>query len=77
MRNFFFIRVVRLWNAIPRGVLDLESSVSTNKTHLTEYLWKHFTQTIYAPFIFFVRVLNAKLFLSGPDQTFSNTRAPF
>ncbi len=42
-RNFFFIRVVRLWNAIPRGVLDLESSVSTNKTHLTEYLWEHFS----------------------------------
>ena len=43
-RNFFFIRIVRLWNALPRGVLDLESSLNTNKTHLTKYLWKHFME---------------------------------
>ncbi len=29
-----------------RGVLDLESSVSTNKTHLTEYLWEHFSDNL-------------------------------
>ncbi len=42
--KLLFIHIVRLWNALPRGVLDLELSLNTNKTHLTKYLWKHFIE---------------------------------
>ena len=30
-RNFYFTRVVRLWNAIPNGTIDLDLSVNANK----------------------------------------------
>ena len=41
-RYFYFVRIVRLWNTIPNGILDLNLTVQTNKLCLREYLWGHF-----------------------------------
>ena len=41
-RHFYFVRIVRLWNTIPNGILDLNLTVQTNKLRLREYLWGHF-----------------------------------
>ena len=41
-RNLYFTRVVRLWNAIPNGTIDLDLSVNANKFHLRRFFWEHF-----------------------------------
>ena len=43
-RHFYFVRIVRLWNAIPNGILDSNLTVQTNKLRLREYLWEHFAR---------------------------------
>lgn len=40
----YFFRVVRLWNSIPDGVINLSLSVESNKIHLSRFLWQHFLQ---------------------------------
>ena len=39
-RNFFFHRIVRLWNALP--VLDTNLSLPALKFHLAKFFWNHF-----------------------------------
>ncbi len=41
-RQFYFIRIVRIWNALPKDILDLSLSVHTNKVRLRSFLWEHF-----------------------------------
>ena len=41
-RNFYFVRIVRIWNSIPSGTIDLKLTVHTNKVRLRAYLWEHF-----------------------------------
>ncbi len=43
-RHFYFFRIVRLWNAIPTGIIDLNLSTQTNKIQLKHFLWDHFQQ---------------------------------
>ncbi len=38
LRNFYFVRIVRLWNSI----INLTLSVHANKAKLRHFLWKHF-----------------------------------
>ena len=39
----YFIRVTKLWNALP--VMDLDLSLPTLKYHLYRYFWQHFLDT--------------------------------
>ncbi len=41
-RNFYFVRIVRLWNSIPNGIINLTQSVHANKAKLRHFLWNHF-----------------------------------
>ena len=39
-KNFYFIRLPRIWNTLP--IIDLNDHPTRIKNKLTEYLWKHF-----------------------------------
>ena len=39
-QNFYFTRIVRLWNYLPS--IDLSLSIHLTKNHLTKYFWKKF-----------------------------------
>ena len=40
--NFYFNRLLRLWNSLPS--IDLTKSLSSIKTTIYNYLWNHFKQ---------------------------------
>ena len=60
-RNLYFTRVVRLWNAIPNGTIDLDLSVNANKFHLRRFFWSILNiiliRGIYVPITICVLVL--------------------
>ena len=39
-RNHYFVRICRLWNALP--IIDLNMSIQTIKKHLKIFMWNHF-----------------------------------
>ena len=39
-RNHYFVRICRLWNALP--IIDLNMSMQTIKKHLKIFMWNHF-----------------------------------
>ena len=41
-RHFYFVRIARLWNSIPVGIIDLNLSAQSNKSRLRSFLWEHF-----------------------------------
>ena len=47
-RNFYFNRVVRLWNSLPPQLIDLSSSFSVLKSHIQTFFWNYF-QTNFNP----------------------------
>ena len=47
-RNFYFNRVVRLWNSFPPHLIDLSLSYTTLKFRIQTFLWNHF-QTSFNP----------------------------
>ena len=42
-RHFYFNRIVRLWNAIPKGIIDLSLPYIVIKKSLITFFWEHFT----------------------------------
>ena len=40
-RNYYFVRICRLWNSLP--IIDLNLPANTIKGHLKSFLWDHFT----------------------------------
>ena len=40
-RNYYFVRICRLWNALP--IIDLNLSMHTIKKHLQIFMWNHFS----------------------------------
>ena len=40
--HFYFNRITHLWNSLP--VIDLNLDISTAKSKLYQYFWKHFDQ---------------------------------
>ena len=43
-RFFYFNRIVKLWNALPSNLINLDHSMSTIKRHLYDYMFKHFKE---------------------------------
>ena len=63
--QFYFNRIVRLWNSLP--YIDLSFSVSTIKSSLQNFLWNHFvahldSDNVHTHFTTFVHVTAAHIF---------------
>ena len=43
-RHFYFNRLVRLWNTLPAGIIDLSLSYTSVKQSLKKFFWNHFEQ---------------------------------
>ena len=43
-RHFYFNRLVRLWNTIPAGTIDLSLSYTSIKKSLKHFFWDHFVR---------------------------------
>ena len=66
-RHFYFNRLPRLWNSLPP--IDLDSSLSSIKSTLIDYLWPHFNSE--NPCTYNFQCLCSKCLLSFHATNFS------